>query len=77
MPASSDNTRHKEKKKLLTAGKKFCLPSLEKSAYRGGKIVLTIQWKISLPCNCKIILPPTDITAASKMKLGLKMDWLL
>ena len=42
---------------MLTVDRKNCLPSSEKSAYRGQKNLLTANGKNSLPNDGKIILP--------------------
>jgi len=56
LTSSCDFTHHPEKK-VLTVDRKNCLPSSEKSAYRGQKILLTVGGKNSLPNDGKIILP--------------------
>jgi hypothetical protein len=52
MPFLLDFTRRPEEK-LLTVRRKFCLPHLEKSPYRGKKKLLTVKRKFSLPSTVK------------------------
>ena len=62
LTSSCDFTHHPEKK-VLTVDRKNCLPSSEKSAYRGQKNLLTANGKNSLPNDGKIILPRADMFA--------------